>query len=284
MGYLGSAPSRNTPAYKQVYEFVATAAQTTFSVAYTVGFVEVYRNGVKLGAPNFTANNGTSVVLTSGANAGDFIQIVSEFINPVLNAIPNTTGAVTTNNIADNAITTAKIADNAITTSKIAAGAVVQADLASGVAGTGNAFSAQLSSDQTIASNSTWTKLTFNSEDFDTSGCYDNSTNYRFTPTVAGYYQVNYMGVFNSLVQQNNAGSLAIYKNGSSYRPMAAVNSGVVGQNFEISYHWNCSMSLIIYMNGSTDYLEIYAWHTYGNNGMSVLSGATFSSCLVRAA
>lgn len=142
MGYLGSAPSRNTPAYKQVYEFVATAAQTTFSVAYTVGFVEVYRNGVKLGAPNFTANNGTSVVLTSGANAGDFIQIVSEFINPVLNAIPNTTGAVTTNNIADNAITTAKIADNAITTSKIAAGAVVQADLASGVAGAG-AFDAQ---------------------------------------------------------------------------------------------------------------------------------------------
>lgn len=122
MGYIGSAPSRNTPAYKQVYEFVATAAQTTFSVAYTVGFVEVYRNGVKLGAPNFTANNGTSVVLTSGANAGDFIQIVSEFINPVLNAIPNTTGAVATSNIADNAITTAKIA----------AGAVIAADIASG--------------------------------------------------------------------------------------------------------------------------------------------------------
>jgi hypothetical protein len=100
MSYIGSAPSRNTPAYKQVYEFVATTAQTTFSVAYTVGFVEVYRNGVKLGAPNFTANNGTSVVLTSGANAGDFIQIISEFINPVLNAIPNTTGAVTTSNIA----------------------------------------------------------------------------------------------------------------------------------------------------------------------------------------
>ena len=100
MSYIGSAPSRNTPAYKQVYEFVATAAQTTFSVAYTVGFVEVYRNGVKLGAPNFTANNGTSVVLASGANAGDFIQIISEFINPVLNAIPNTTGAVSSSNIA----------------------------------------------------------------------------------------------------------------------------------------------------------------------------------------
>ncbi len=129
MSYIGSAPSRNVPAYKQVYEFTATSGQTTFSVPYTVGFVEVYRNGVKLGAPNFTATNGTSVVLASGANTGDFIQIVSEFINPVLNAIPNTAGAVTTSNILDNSIITSKILDGAITTAKIAEGAVVTADL-----------------------------------------------------------------------------------------------------------------------------------------------------------
>lgn len=130
MGYLGNAPARSQPAYKQVYEYTATAGQTTFSASYTPGFIEVYRNGIKLGAADFTATNGSSVVLASGVTAGDFIQIVSEFINPVLNAIPNTENSVTTSNIANAAITTEKIASAAITTDKIAAGAVVSDDLA----------------------------------------------------------------------------------------------------------------------------------------------------------
>ena len=45
------------------------------------------------------------------------------------------------------------------------------------------------SSDQTIANN-TWTKVAFNTETFDPSGVYDHSSNYRFTPTVAGKYFV----------------------------------------------------------------------------------------------
>ena len=45
------------------------------------------------------------------------------------------------------------------------------------------AFEASLSADQTISNNSQ-TKVQFNTEDLDTNGCYDNSTNYRFTPTV----------------------------------------------------------------------------------------------------
>ena len=49
------------------------------------------------------------------------------------------------------------------------------------------AFEAFLSSNQTVTDNTT-TKIQFNSEVFDTDNCYDNSTNYRFTPTVAGKY------------------------------------------------------------------------------------------------
>ena len=52
------------------------------------------------------------------------------------------------------------------------------------------AFSAQMSGAQTINHAST-TKVSFNSEIFDTDGCYDPSSNYRFTPTTAGKYYVN---------------------------------------------------------------------------------------------
>lgn len=57
--------------------FTATASQTTFTVSYTVGLVEVYFNGVKLSSTDFTATSGTSVVLSSGAAAGDIIDVVS---------------------------------------------------------------------------------------------------------------------------------------------------------------------------------------------------------------
>lgn len=60
-----------------VTDFTATASQTTFTVTYTVGLVEVYRNGVKLAVADYTASNGTTIVLATGANAGDIIEVVA---------------------------------------------------------------------------------------------------------------------------------------------------------------------------------------------------------------
>ena len=56
--------------------FTATANQTTFTVNYTVGNILVFMNGAKLNSADFTATNGTSVVLTSGATAGDIVEVV----------------------------------------------------------------------------------------------------------------------------------------------------------------------------------------------------------------
>jgi len=55
----------------------ATANQTSFSFTYNVGFLDVYINGVKLTTNEFTATNGTSVVLTEGAFVGDQVQFIS---------------------------------------------------------------------------------------------------------------------------------------------------------------------------------------------------------------
>ena len=60
-----------------VTDFTATAGQTTFTLTYVVGTVSVYRNGIKLGLADFTATNGTSVVLATGAVVGDLIEIQS---------------------------------------------------------------------------------------------------------------------------------------------------------------------------------------------------------------
>jgi len=60
-----------------VTDFTATASQTTFTVTYTVGLVEVYRNGVKLAVADYTASNGTTIVLATGANVSDVIEVVA---------------------------------------------------------------------------------------------------------------------------------------------------------------------------------------------------------------
>jgi hypothetical protein len=59
--------------------FTATSGQTTFTVAYTVGFVEVYLNGVFLNGTDYTATNGTSVVLAVGATTGDIVETIAYY-------------------------------------------------------------------------------------------------------------------------------------------------------------------------------------------------------------
>jgi hypothetical protein len=141
------------------------------------------------------------------------------------------------------------------------------------VSGNQPAFSAYLSSNQTIA-NATITKVQCNTKTFDTASAYDNATNYRFTPLVAGYYQV-----IASL--RDNTGSATgsiradIYKNGTDY----AISATPMTTNSNTA-----TASALIYLNGSTDYIEFYC---YQNSGTSIaIQGNSywtyFSACLVR--
>jgi hypothetical protein len=78
MSYIGNAPG--VASQRLVNEFTATSGQTTFTLtnAYTVGYVDVYLNGVKLvNGDDYTATNGTSIVLTTGATTGDSVSIVA---------------------------------------------------------------------------------------------------------------------------------------------------------------------------------------------------------------
>lgn len=111
--YLGiPASGVTTTAYRTVTEFTATAGQTTFSVpSYTVGYIDVYRNGVRLGSADYTATSGTTVVLANACTVGDLVVTESFYVSSVLNAIPATAGSVGTTYLASNlTLTTPTIA------------------------------------------------------------------------------------------------------------------------------------------------------------------------------
>jgi hypothetical protein len=147
------------------------------------------------------------------------------------------------------------------------------------VSGNMPAFSAYAASVSQSITSGTTTKVQFPSERFDTANCFDSTTNYRFTPNVAGYYQVNY-------VVRNISGNPVtlisfLYKNGSSY------SVGYQNQGFTTrTIYADVGGSDLVYMNGSTDYLEVYF---YSDGSSPSLSDTTlpyvsyFSGSLVRA-
>jgi hypothetical protein len=142
------------------------------------------------------------------------------------------------------------------------------------VSGNMPAFSAYIASNFSLT-NLAWTKVAFDTKSFDTASCYDNATNYRFTPNVAGYYQFNISIGFNS--NQSTEVAIALYKNGSACSYLL---------DYRMTSFANGSCSALFYANGTTDYFETYVYQSSG--GATLIIGGTpqssFQACLVRSA
>ena len=93
---IGSSSPGNT-AFLSSTDLTATAGQTVFASAgsYTPGFVQVFRNGARLGNADFTATNGTTITLANAATAGDLVTIEYYTLTSLVNALPLTGGTVT---------------------------------------------------------------------------------------------------------------------------------------------------------------------------------------------
>ena len=138
----------------------------------------------------------------------------------------------------------------------------------------GPAFAARNNSAQTIT-NSTTAVMQFDTEYFDTDNCY-NTSNYRFTPNVAGIYLIN-----SSIQVASLSGiiSLDIRLNGSRYANMAL--------NLNNSGLQTVANSALVSMNGSTDYIDIGIFQNSGANKDTVASPSNnlvnhFSGCYMR--
>ncbi len=115
-------------------------------------------------------------------------------------------------------------------------------------AASGPAFRATRTTTQSISANTT-TKMQFNTETFDTDGCYDPTTNFRFTPTKAGYYSVGCLAY--GYGASAEWGTIYIYKSGTAVLEMQTPRYSSTGSSAPQLTH-------LIEMNGTTDYLEVY--------------------------
>lgn len=147
------------------------------------------------------------------------------------------------------------------------------------VALNGPAFSAYASSTQSITA-TTFTKVTLGTEDFDTNSNFDTS-NSRFTPTIAGYYQVT--GTIRGLNTTTFTNFIcSIYKNGNE------ILRNQISATLSTSIATQIQCSGLIYLNGSTDYIELYGRldgsGTSSFNYVGEPTTSRMSACLVRAA
>jgi hypothetical protein len=120
-------------------------------------------------------------------------------------------------------------------------------------------------------SDNTFTKAQINTELYDTDSCYDNSTNYRFTPTVAGKYYIFSCGVISDggTQYENN---LKIYKNGSAL-PEQQYNYQSSGGN--LSTHF---LAVVCDMNGSSDYVEVFMKGDSNGSTPNIGNGSSFGA------
>lgn len=142
------------------------------------------------------------------------------------------------------------------------------------VSGNQPAFSAYGSTNQGFTS-ATNAKITLDTEVFDTANCFSSS---RFTPTVAGYYQINGKA---RITGTGLTANCAIYKNGS-----LLIYGSYITPTGTVVFS---TVATVVYLNGSTDYIELYGYGdtTLGNptfQAISIGNNCEMSGCLVRAA
>ena len=116
----------------------------------------------------------------------------------------------------------------------------------------------------------TQAKVPLNSETFDIGGYFDSSTNYRFTPKTAGYYQISGT-VSTSLTGSPSGFYCSIYKNGSVHA-IGSRHNPVTGNNAS-------TVSSLVYLNGDTDYVELYVF-AFDNSATPQITGGSQSTFL----
>ena len=139
------------------------------------------------------------------------------------------------------------------------------------------AFGASQSGTQTLSTGS-WSKVTLDTENWDTDSAFDNSTNYRFTVPSGegGKYLFNYGGYCVSMTT-NGYFQLSLYKNGSELR--ASTNRSYMSSTATASM--NITSSICVSLDAA-DYIEFYViqGNTDGGGGDRTLGDSNYKAFL----
>ena len=126
------------------------------------------------------------------------------------------------------------------------------------IAATGPIFSAYRSGNQTGVTNNTYVKVQLDEVEFDTTGCFDNTTNYRFTPNVAGFYRFEWL--VDARGTSLTVGHTQLWKNGELHK-----NGSWAAHSSNVSLSVGAA---VVYMNGSTDYVELYGYSSASSGNL----------------
>ena len=235
MSYIGKEPADSFISFaKQDFTTSATTSYTLDNAVTNENELALFINFVRQEPTTAYTASGTSLTLTSATSASDDMYCV--FLGKAVQTVNPPNGSVGTSQLADDAVTKAKTS------------ALMYP-----------AFQATINGTQTIT-DSTITKIQFDTEIFDTDSAYDATTNYRFTPQVAGKYFV-----YSSISAARNGSDNGVkrqisylYKNGSRIaRNTTNMDQASSGDLF---HNINQNLSLIVELNGSTDYVESFFW------------------------
>jgi len=224
---------------------ITTSATTTFNL--TNGGVAYYPqsannclvslNGILQAPTDSYTISGSTIVFSSALTTSDVIDFII-VLGDVLNI---GTPSDNTVSLAKLTATGTKNSTTFLRGDNTFASAVSSAKI----------FSVYRNGNQSVTAN-TATKIQFNAEEYDANNWFDSTTNYRFTPTTAGYYFLSVSVFGNSNGGSNPTATRAfLYKNGSLYKFFVGQQSGTAGQ-------FTATVSVVVYANGSSDYFEGY--------------------------
>jgi len=276
MPFIGNQPAESYASFET--ETFSVSATTNYTLSHAVtneNEIRLVINGVvqQPGSGKAYTASGTTLTLSSATASGDSMYAVYlgralQTVNPPNASVGNSQTAPTiiTGQTAETSIAT----DDTILIHDTSASALRKMTRANFVSGVGGAntpsFLASLSANQTI-NNATYTKIQLDNEVLDTDNCYDNSTNYRFTPTTAGYYYLFASGRLDS-GGGNTPHRHQIRKNNNSVSQIQAEWSSVTATQYIVSG--------LHYANGSSDYFEYFVRQDTGGN--HAFNGGTWDS------
>jgi len=306
MSYIGKQPTKAPLTASDIEDGIITAAKIEDGAVVAAEIASNAVTTAKINADAVTAAKIADDVINSEHIVADSIDAEhyaagsvdttalgadavtgAKIADDAINSEHYTDGSIDTAHIADGQVTTAKLASAVFTGATDIGADLADADLIlvdDGAGGTIRkaalsrvktyaggvntpAFQARNGSDQDIGYTGNFVKITCNTEIFDTDSKYDNSSNYRFTPTVAGKYFCYGSAIFEATATSNNGNNLvrvylAIYKNGS-----AAAYSEINRGNQDFAFKKRGEQVGAVLDLDADDYIELYAMADSGVAG-----------------
>ena len=255
MPFIGTTPTQGFVSAVTKQSFTPNGSTTAFTLSHQVANandLEVFVGNVRQEPTTAYTASGTTLTMSEAPATGLNFYVIFKNKAQVTTTPP------------DNSVGTAKLLDDAVTSAKLATDSVSTdaLNLASNYTFTGTiagvkgpAFKARKSSAQDGVGHNSSTKVTFETEIYDTDGCYDTS-NSRFTPTKAGYYLITAQLEAGHTVDEARLMGV-LQKNG------ATLSEGNNSPGNDNGVYPSSRSTWLVPLNGSSDYIEIAA---YGSN------------------